>query len=260
LAVEPLSANETRRAEPFVSPDVQAALFFPNDWQVENRNLLDALRRYAELNGIDILENTHVESLTVEAGRVTGADTGTQHISAGKTVIATGAWTSLIKLGAKTMPVNITPVRGQMIAFQTAKRSFQRIIYSRDGYLVPRRDGRILAGSTSENAGFDRAVTDSAERALRAMACEIAPGLAGLEITDRWSGLRPFAADGLPVLGHLAGVDSLTVATAHYRNGILLAPLTATLVSESVTGAEKSSYFETFGPDRFRPRSIGTGS
>jgi len=260
LAVELLSANEARRAEPFVSPDVEAALLFPNDWQVENRKLLDALRRYATLNGIDILENTLIESLTVESGRVTGADASTQSIFAGKTVIATGAWTSLIKLGTKPMPLDITPVRGQMIAYRTAQRSFQRIIYSRDGYLVPRRDGRILAGSTSENAGFDRAVTDSAERALRAMACEIAPGLAGLEIADRWSGLRPFAADGLPVLGSLTGVDGLTIATAHYRNGILLAPLTATLVSESLTGAKKSGYLETFGPDRFRPRGIATGS
>jgi glycine oxidase len=92
------------------------------------------------------------------------------------------------------------------------------------------------------------------------MASEIAPSLAGLEIADRWAGLRPFAADGLPVLGRVTGIEGLLIATAHYRNGILLAPLTATLISESLTGVKHPGQFDTFSPDRFGPRSIATGS
>jgi len=174
-------------------------------------------------------------------------------------VLATGAWTSLIKLGDIEMPLNVEPVRGQMIAFQTAKRLFQRVIYSRRGYIVPRMDGRILAGSTSEKAGFDRAVTDSAANGLRKMATEIAPAIAGLAVADRWAGLRPYAMDGLPVIGAISGIDGLFIATAHYRNGILLAPLTAKLVAEGLAGDKDSRYFKTFGPDRFRLRGVGLG-
>ena len=259
LPIEHLSADETRRVEPFVSPDVRGALLFPNDWQVENRKLIAALKRYAEINGIKIFENTRVERLSVEGQHVVGAETDVGSIIADKTVLATGAWTSFIKLGDVEMPVKIEPVRGQMIAFQAAKRLFQHVIYSRHGYMVPRLDGRILAGSTSENAGFDKSVTESAALSLREMATEISPSINGLEITDSWAGLRPYALDGLPVLGSLGGIEDLFIATAHYRNGILLAPLTAKLVAENLVNGTDSEFFTTFGADRFRLRGVGTG-
>ncbi|MEO6051963.1 MAG: FAD-dependent oxidoreductase, partial [Pyrinomonadaceae bacterium] len=248
-----------RQAEPFISPDVRGALFFPNDWQVENRKLLAALKRYAEINSIEILENARAERLTVDDGRVIGAETQTEAITADKTVLATGAWTSLIKLGLTELPVKIEPVRGQIVAFRSAQRLFEHVIYSRRGYIVPRADGRILAGSTSENSGFDKSVTESAAASLRQIASEIAPSTARLQVSDHWSGLRPFAVDGLPVLGEIAGLDGLTIATAHYRNGILLAPLTAKIVSDNLVSEKVSGYFEIFGPDRFRLRSAGTG-
>ena len=257
LAVEHLSADEARRDEPFISPDVREALFFPNDWQVENRKLLTALTRYAEINGIEILDHTHVEALIVEDGRITGVETGRDIIHAGTTILATGAWTSLIQIGIAEMPLKIEPVRGQVIAFHTAKRLFQRVIYSRRGYLVPRADGRILAGSTSEKTGFDKSLTEFAAAGLREMASEIAPSTAGLAIADHWSGLRPYALDGMPVIGSLNGFDGLFIATGHYRNGILLAPLTAKLVADRLANGIGSQYFETFGPDRFRLRVVG---
>lgn len=252
LPVELLSADEARRAEPFASPDIRETLFFPSDWQIENRKLLAALRRYAELNDIQIVENTTAERIIVENGLVTGVETPGGNITAGQTVLATGAWTSLIKLGQSEFPVTVEPVRGQIIAFQTAKRLFDHVVYSRSGYIVPRADGRILAGSTSENVGFDKTLTDSAALALREMASEIAPNIAGLTIADHWSGLRPCASDGLPVLGSIAGADRLTIATAHYRNGILLAPLTARIVAEKLIDGVDSPAFTAFGPDRFR--------
>ena len=259
LPVEHLGSDAARQAEPFISPDIRGALFFPNDWQVENRKLLAALKCYAEINGIEILQNARVERLTVDGGRVIGAETQTEAITADKTVLATGAWTSLIKLGLAELPVKIEPVRGQIIAFRSAQRLFERVIYSRRGYIVPRADGRILAGSTSENSGFDKSVTESAATHLRQIAKEIAPGTSGLQVSDHWSGLRPFAVDGLPVLGEIAGLDGLMIATAHYRNGILLAPLTAKIVSDNLVSGKISGYFKTFGPDRFRLRSAGTG-
>lgn len=257
LPVEHLSADEARRAEPFISTDIRGALLFPNDWQVENRKLLAALKRYAEQNGIEIRENAAVEQLIVEDGHVSGARTATDTFFAGVTILATGAWTSLIKLGDADMPLKVEPVRGQIVAFQTAKRLFRHVIYSRRGYIVPRADGRILAGSTSENIGFEKAETETVASSLRQMAAEIAPNLSSLAITDHWSGLRPFAMDGLPVLGSFAGISGMTIATAHYRNGILLAPLTAKIVADKVVEDIEPSYLAAFSPDRFRLRSVG---
>jgi len=252
LAVEHLSPEEARRTEPFISPDVRGALFFPQDWQVDNRKFLFALKRYAEINGIEVRENTKVERLTVEDGRVTGAETHEERFLADETILATGAWTSLIKLGHAEMPVKVEPVRGQIVAFQTAKRLFNHVIYTRRGYIVPRADGRILAGSTTEFVGLEKDTTDAAAASLQEIAAEIAPSIASLALADHWSGLRPFAADGLPVLGSIAGIDGLTIATAHYRNGILLAPLTAKIVAGRLIDGFEHPAFTAFGPDRFR--------
>ena len=250
LAVEHLSARETTQIEPFISPDVRESLFFPNDWQVENRRLLYALQKYAQLNEIEIRENTEVENLLTENGKIVGAENATEKIFAEKTVIATGAWTSLIKTNGFTMP-QVKPIRGQIIALQTAKRLFEKVIYTPRGYLVPRRDGRILIGATVEDAGFDKSFTESGEFFLRENALEIAPSLINLEISEKWTGLRPFAADGLPILGSFPPVENFFLATAHYRNGILLAPLTAKIMADKIAANVESKYLDFFSPLRF---------
>ena len=256
LDVEHLSAGEILKAEPRVSPAVQTGLFFKHDWQVENRKLLTALRRYTELNGIEIIENTRVERLITQGGRVIGAETGQGIFSAAKTVLATGAWSSLIKIGDAPAPFHITPVRGQMICLRPESKLFRHVVYSRRGYVVPRLDGRVLAGSTSENTGFEKDVTDEASTFLQSMAREISPFLGGLPVTDQWSGLRPFAAGGMPILGAIDGIDDLLIATAHYRNGILLAPITARLITEKIVDGISSPYLDSFGVDRMRARFL----
>lgn len=255
--VKRLSANDVRKAEPFVSPDVREALFFPHDWQVENRKLLVALRRFAELNGIEIVENAEVKNLLLddEKRRIVGAETATEKFFAAQTVLATGAWTSLLnhwtadddsdqwQVGLPT----IRPIRGQMISFRTAKRLFTKVICTTRGYVVPRADGRILAGATVEDVGFDQNVTDAGVEFLRQIAFEISPGLGNLEIFDKWAGLRPRFADGLPVLGAAPSYENLYLATAHYRNGILLAPLTARILADKILENKDSKYLEVFG-------------
>jgi glycine oxidase len=252
LSVEHLSAAETRRIEPFVSPDVRESLFFPNDWQVENRKLLHALEKYAELNEIEIVENLEVTRLLSENDKIIGAETARGAFYGEKVVVATGAWTSLIKSETAAMP-QVKPVRGQMISFHTAKRLFQKVIYSPRGYIVPRRDGRILVGATVEDAGFDKSVTEAGVEFLRDVALEISPSLANLEIYEKWAGLRPFAADGLPILGEFSETENLFIATAHYRNGILLAPLTAEIMAAKIAENRDSEYFDFFSPSRFLP-------
>lgn len=252
LSVEYLSAEEARRAEPFVSPDVREGLFFPNDWQVDNRKLIHALRKYAAENEIEILTGCDVKNLLTENNQVTGAETEAENFFAGKIVLATGAWTSFVKLDHYALPlVKVEPVRGQMLSFKTAKRLFSKVIYSPRGYLVPRLDGRILAGATVEAVGFDKSVTEAGINFVWENALEIAPSLANLEIYEKWAGLRPVCGDSLPILGEFPEIENLFIATAHYRNGILLAPKTSEILADKITEAFASEYLEAFSPHRF---------
>lgn len=252
IDVEYLNAEEVRKTEPFVSPDVRAALFFPNDWQVENRKLLYALKKFAELNEIEIVENAKVKNLIKENNKISGAAAAGEKFYAERVILTTGAWTSLIKTGESASPfVEVKPIRGQMFSYRTAKRLFTKVIYSPRGYIVPRNDGRILVGATVEDAGFDKTVTTDGIDFLRDHALEISPSLVNLEISEKWAGLRPFAADGLPVLGAFPGIENLFVATAHYRNGILLAPLTAKILAEKIIERKDSKYLEIFNTRRF---------
>ena len=256
LDVEILSAEETRQTEPFISPDVLEALYFPNDWQVENRQMLAALQKYAELNQINIVENTEIIELLTENGKITGAKTENKNFPAEKVILTTGAWTSLIKLHENTSSViKVKPIRGQMLSFQTAKRLFTKVIYSPRGYIVPRFDGRILVGATTEDVGFDKNTTADGVNFLRENALEIAPGLVNLKISEKWAGLRPFAVDGLPILGEISEIENLLIATAHYRNGILLAPLTAKILTEKIVKNADSDYLEIYNPKRFNTLS-----
>lgn len=234
IPVQRLSPSETREAEPHISALVRESLFFPNDWQVENRKLVQALHASVRNLGIEIIEGTSVASLWVEKGRVSGVCTTESRFAAGTTVLATGAWTSLIKIEDEPVPIKVNPIRGQMISFHPAEKMFNRVVYSPRGYLVPRADGRILIGATVEDVGFNCCTTAAALDRLQAAGEEIAPGLAKSEIAESWAGLRPFAANGLPIIGPVPDYEGLFVATAHYRNGILLAPITAKLVADQI--------------------------
>lgn len=254
LMIEHLSAIDVHKIEPFVSPDILEGLFFPNDWQVENRKLLYALQKFCELNEIKVFENTEVTKLLFDNGKLIGAESNETKFFADIVVLATGAWTSFIKAESVSLP-KVKPIRGQMVAFQTAKRLFSKVIYSPRGYLIPRQNGRIIAGSTTEEVGFDKSVTALGLEIIREKALEISPGLINLEINESWAGLRPFAADGLPFLGEVA--ENILIATAHYRNGILLAPATAKIIAEKIVNNQNSRYFEAFSLNRLRSVNIG---
>lgn len=252
LAVEQLEPTDIARLEPHLSGSVTAALFFPNDWQVENRKLVAALRKYAEQNDIEIREDVEVNSLITDGTRVIGVN----DLRAGVTILATGAWTSFIKIGMNEMPLAVEPIRGQIVCYKPAEKPIKHVVWGPSGYLVPRRDGRILAGSTSERVGFEKSVTGAAKNALTAMAEELVPNLSATDIAEHWSGLRPHASDDLPVIGTIDGLDGLVIATAHYRNGILLAPATANAVGDALTTVDS---LKEFSPNRFTVRGFGRG-
>lgn len=250
LKVEHLTAQDIKRAEPFVSPDVREGLFFANEGQVENRKLLAALEKFARINAIDIEENCDVSEILFENGDLIGVVAGGKKRFADEVIIATGAWTSLIKCGEIRLP-KVKPIRGQMLSFHTAKRLFSHVIYSPRGYIVPRKFGKILAGATVEDVGFDGSFTEIGIENVRQNALEIAPSLAGLPVDEKWAGLRPFSRDGLPVLGSFPQCGNVHIATAHYRNGILLAPITAQIIADNVAGTASSEFLSKFGLERF---------
>ena len=239
LSVEMLSIDETLALEPCVSESARGALLFPKDIQVENRRLLSALANSVKKLGVDIVTQTTVDSLMIEGNRVRGVQTSRGAISCPTAVIAAGTWSSFIKTSPQSPIPRIEPVRGQMVCLEAKPQLTRHVIYSPRGYIVPRQDGRLLAGSTSENAGFAKCVTAGGIATILRNALEISPAISDLPVVDTWAGLRPRAADGLPVLGPCGEIDGLFYATGHYRNGILLAPLTGELISKAIVSSQR---------------------
>ncbi|HUF05742.1 MAG TPA: glycine oxidase ThiO [Aridibacter sp.] len=248
MRVEHLTAAETHKLEPFVSPDSLGSLFFPDDRQVENRALLRALLEFAARNGIETLPDTEIAGIAETKESAEARSSDGRRFEAGTLVVAAGSWTSLIDGTSPAAGIpEIKPVRGQMIAFEAARRFFSKIIYSHRGYIVPRKLGRILAGSTTEDAGFDDRTTDEGVETIRENAVEISPSLANLKIADRWSGLRPYCTAKHPFIGSVPGKKRTYAAVGHYRNGILLAPLTAEIVSMKIADGTESEFLKLFG-------------
>lgn len=252
LPVQMLTVDEARELEPNVSPNVKVALKFPFDTQVENRRLVTALSVANQKAGVRLVTDTTVTSLDINHGRISGIVTTRGSVGANNVVIAGGAWVSILGVPDKALPdIGIEPVRGQMLCFDANPPVARHVIYSPRGYVVPRRDGRLLAGSTTEFAGFDCRVTAAGIQSITNAALEICPMVSRLSLAASWAGLRPRAADGLPVLGPCAEIAGVFYATGHYRNGILLAPLTGEVLAAAVTGNALDPTLEMFSPDRF---------
>jgi len=251
LAVEWLSGDEARRLEPCVSNQVRCALRFRNDHQIENRRLIDALLVANERRGVRLIQDCEVTALSADSGRIVGVETTNGFIPATWVVLAAGPWSSSINSPVPLPLIDIIPVRGQMLCFKPPDKFARHVIYSARGYLIPRADGRLLAGSTTEEVGFEKQVTADGRQAIRSMALEIAPGLDSFPVIEAWAGFRPRAPDGLPVIGPARSVPGLIYATGHYRNGILLAPITAELIAEAIVTGKTSPLLRSFSPDRF---------
>jgi glycine oxidase len=254
LPVELLTSATARELEPCISEATFGALRFPNDIQVENRRLITALANSANLLGVTIFTETTVEKLIIENDRIKGVQTSRGSLSCQTAVVAAGAWSSFL-LQAAPNPA-MRPVRGQMVCLESKPQLTRHVLFSPRGYLVPRQDGRLLAGSTSENAGFAKRVTAGGIASILRQALEISPVISNLPVVDIWAGLRPRAADGLPVLGPCDEIEGLFYATGHYRNGILLAPLTAELISEAIVAGVASPLLAPFSPDRFSSQPV----
>lgn len=249
LPIEHVSADDLRKLEPAATELATRAIFLPLEHQVENRLLMDALKVALKRVGVEINEGAEVPALSIERGSINGVVSNGARFGAGAVIVATGAWSSQL-LEPLGLNVTVIPARGQMIAVQGDACPITRVLHSSKVYVVPRNDGRILIGATVEYAGFDKAVTAGAINQLLSSAIELVPSIASFEMVETWSGLRPDTIDHLPIIGP-SGIDSLVLATGHFRNGILLAPVTAQTIADSFAANRVSDSLAPFGFDRF---------
>jgi glycine oxidase len=240
LAVERLRPSEARRREPGLAPTVRMALEARDDHSVDPVWLLDALATAAGSAGVDLQPHSHVALELDGAGeRVIGLRTaGGEHVGAATVVVAGGAWSAQIDGIPGRAHVPVRPVKGQIIALRdpAGPDLARRSIRFEGGYLVPRGDGRYALGATVEERGFDIGATAGGVYELLRDAAEVLPGVLELELDEVQVGLRPGTPDNVPLIGSGA-LDGLVWATGHYRNGILLTPITAELVADLVAGA-----------------------
>jgi glycine oxidase len=229
---------------------VRGGLSLAGDRRLDSRLLVRALAASAASRGVRILTGRPVTGLLSASGRVTGVRVGAEAIAASAVVNAAGAWAGT--LPGDPSPPPVEPVRGQLVAFDVAPPLFRRVVASPRGYLVPRADGRLIAGSTAERVGYDRSVTAGGLRAVLGIALELAPVLADARVTETWAGLRPGTPDGLPVIG-AGALAGLWHAAGLYRNGILLGPLVGELIAALASGEASPLDLAAFAPERFAP-------
>ena len=253
LKAEPLSAQDAREMEPALSEEVEAAVLRPDEASVDNRALVGAILEAARRSNVGIFPGSAVKAIWREGTRCAGVQLESEKVEARWTVIAAGCFSAQIDGAAEIAPAR--PAKGQMAALRADGVKIERVLWSEKIYLVPRGDGRILAGATVEHVGFDKHVTAGGLAKVMGAAVELAPSLANARVEETWAGLRPDSPDHLPILGP-AALDGLLVATGHFRGGILLTPITARLVCEWITQQRVSVDCERFSPMRFQSAPV----
>lgn len=249
------SVAECRSLEALLSPRIRGGILVPGDHQADPRRLVRALLSACRQAGVTLV-NDRVERVLTEGSRVTGvACSGNTEILADRVVLATGAWTAAVAgLPAGALPP-VRPVKGQILRLRfpadipLPDRNIRGIVQGSSLYLVPRLDGELVCGATVEERGEDTSVTAGAVYSLLRDAQIILPAMAEAELVETLAGLRPGTPDNAPYLGKGA-LDGLVVATGHYRNGILLAPVSASVVVSLLAGKPVPAWAEPFSPDR----------
>jgi len=249
LAVERLNSRALTALEPALSPLISGGVRFAADSRVEPRALLRALHIAALARGVRFQSGAFVRRIALSDGRAVGVvlDDGNE-LRAENVVVAAGSWTSLID-GLGLPPGKVIPARGQIIELELPAPALSHVVFGPGAYLVPRDDGRLLIGSTLEFVGYEREVTAGAVRDLLTHATALVPSLERAALRDTWSNFRPYTKDELPLLGRTQ-IPGLFLSTGHYRNGILLAPISAEIVRAAVLGQRAPLAIEAFRPER----------
>ena len=258
LKAEWMTGAEARDIEPLLSPQITAAISCADDHQVDNRLMVKALIAAFRKCGGELVENAPVEKIEAQNGKATGVWTNGELHEADVIVLAAGCWSAEMNGLPDAIKPPIRPVKGQMLALRMeAGITPQKVIrtprakYNTNAYLVPKADGRLIVGATSEEMGFDTQLTAGGLFELLRSAWEAVPGIYDLPVLETWAGLRPGSRDNAPILGKTS-VENLVMATGHYRNGILLTPVTAREISSLILTGKPSETIAPFGLSRFR--------
>ena len=247
---QPLTDADVSRLEPAIAR--RGAAYFLPERSVDPRKLGSALEKAARTVGADLVSGSPVSEVALLGGRVIGVRTSKSFYAAGVVVNCAGAWASQIKpLGIPTRPV-----KGQMVCVipqrgaQHSEPLLQHVVRTPEVYLIPRSDGRILLGATLEEVGYDKRVDADTVQRFQQAASAVVPEIGSMRIHEAWAGLRPGSPDGLPIFG-ATSLAGYFCATGHYRDGIMLAPITALLMTQLLTGRAPDIGLEPFSPLRF---------
>jgi glycine oxidase len=253
LDIEWLNAAEARRREPHLKPGIAGAVYSRNDHQVENRALARALIAACRGAGVAIHEDCPVAEIVIADGQARGVETARGRDDAEIVVLAAGAWSREVGGIPPAHQPPVRPIKGQMLALQMDPKAplLRHVVWLPRAYLVPRLDGRLIIGATVEERGFDTSLTAGGMLALIEGAWRGVPSIEELPIAETWVGFRPGSRDDAPMLGP-SGIDGLVVATGHHRNGILLTPISAAVMSSYILSGRLPEMALPFDPQRFQ--------
>jgi glycine oxidase len=266
LDAEELDSRACRRLEPFLTPDVHGGVVFAGDWSVDNRRYAAALRAAMAAAKVRTIRG-RVTQARVAGGRVRGAGLadGTA-IDSAVVVVAAGCWSGAVDGLPGPLRTAVRPVKGQLLRLRhpegippVISHTIRATVRGTDVYLVPRADGEVIVGATSEERGPDRAVTAGAVHDLLRDAMTVLPITSELILAETCAGLRPGTPDNGPIVGG-CGIEGLLLATGHYRNGILMSPVTADAIVAAVTGQPPAAQWAPFTPQRFTAEPAAAGS
>jgi glycine oxidase len=230
-----LTSEQISVLEPEIRTGSSNAILLEAVAQIRNPRLLAALRMELLRIGAEIRENSPVTGIKSKNGRISGLRIANSDISADRCLVAGGAWSAEL-LATVGIQLPIRPVRGQMILYRLPQPVFSHILLKDYHYMIPRRDGHVLVGSTFEEVGFDTGTTDQAREELQAAAAELVPTLRKYPVVQQWAGLRPGTQQGVPFIGEHAQIQGLYVCAGHFRNGIVMGPASARLAADLMLG------------------------
>lgn len=247
--LEWLPEAAVREREPLIADGVVGGLWSPREGHVYSPMLARAYAGAAARLGARIVIGEPVLGLIRDAEQVLGVETASGHWGAGHVVLAAGLWTRYCAewLGEQ---LPLEPVKGQILALEQPRPSFRSILWSGHTYLVPKLNGTVVVGATEERVGFDRRNTAAGINHLLASAASVVPALADCTFRHAWAGLRPDTPDHLPVIGPVPGVRGVTLAAGHFRNGVLLSPITGRTVADWITRRDLNPLIHPFLPER----------
>lgn len=257
ITVELLDPGALARLEPSLKTRFESSLYFPDEAFLNSGEYTNALAAWARILGAEIREEEVVTEILSSASGIEGVRTSRDRYHCAAVINAAGAWAGQVH-PATAAAVPVAPVRGQLIALKPDRMPIEHLVFSGHSYLVPRRDGELLVGSTVEWAGFDKRNTAGSVAHLLHSAQNLLPVLESSTFQRAWSGLRPGTPDSWPVIGSDPECRGWTLATGHFRNGILLSALTATLVAKLVVRGE-SDDLAPFAPARFHGGAESAG-